>query len=50
MRGIAAFWAAAISHEPGCGVREALGEGKISPVRYENYVMLYEELKHRKKY
>ncbi len=37
-------------HEPGCRVKEALGEGNISPVRYENYVMLYEELKHMKKY
>lgn len=36
--------------EPVCGVKEALGEGKISRVRYENYVMLYEELKGRKKY
>lgn len=36
--------------EPVCGVKEALNEGKISRVRYENYVMLYEELKGRKKY
>lgn len=32
-------------HEPDCGVKQALEEGAISPVRYENYVMLYEELK-----
>lgn len=37
-------------HEPDCGVKEALGQGKISPVRYENYVMLYKELKNSKKY
>ena len=36
--------------EPVCGVKEALAEGKISKVRYENYVLLYEELKNRKKY
>ena len=36
--------------EPVCGVKEALNEGKISRVRYENYVMLYEELKGMKKY
>ena len=37
-------------HEPDCGVKQALAEGKISPVRYEDYVMLYEELKHSRKY
>ena len=36
--------------EPVCGVKEALSEGKISPIRYENYKLLYEELKERKKY
>ncbi len=36
--------------EPVCGVKDALAEGKISKVRYDNYVMLYEELKNRKKY
>lgn len=36
--------------EPGCGVKEALSEGKISPLRYENYVTLAEELRDRKKY
>ncbi len=36
--------------EPVCGVKDALAEGKISKVRYDNYVMLYEELKSRKKY
>lgn len=36
--------------EPVCGVKEALTEGKISPARYENYKLLYEELKNRKKY
>ena len=35
--------------EPDCGVKEALSEGKIHPVRYENYCQLYGELKDRKK-
>ncbi len=37
-------------HEPDCGVKTALAEGKISAVRYEDYKMLYEELKSVKKY
>ncbi len=37
-------------NEPICGVKEALAAGKISMVRYENYKLLYEELKNRKKY
>ena len=36
--------------EPVCGVRQALGQGDISRIRYENYVLLYEELKNRRKY
>lgn len=36
--------------EPVCGVKDALAEGKISRVRYDNYVLLYEEVKGRKKY
>lgn len=31
--------------EPDCKVKEALDEGKIHPVRYENYTKIYEELK-----
>ena len=37
-------------NEPDCGVKEALSEGKISQVRYDNYKLLYEELKNRQKY
>jgi ribosome biogenesis GTPase len=37
-------------NEPDCGVKEALAKGSISPVRYENYKLLYQELKERKKY
>ena len=36
--------------EPDCGVKQALEEGKISQLRYENYCLLYEELKNRRKY
>ncbi len=36
--------------EPDCGVKEALEEGKISPVRYQNYKMLYKELQEVRKY
>lgn len=36
--------------EPDCGVKEALAEGKISSLRYENYKLLYDELKQIKKY
>ncbi len=36
--------------EPVCGVKDALEEGKISPIRYKNYCLLYEELGNKKKY
>ena len=36
-------------NEPVCGVKQALKEGKISPSRYENYKLLYEELKENEK-
>ncbi len=36
--------------EPSCGVKDAVAEGKISAVRYENYRVLYEELKGLKRY
>lgn len=36
--------------EPDCAVKEALQEGKIHPSRYENYLLLAEELKNKKKY
>lgn len=32
-------------HEPDCGVRDALSEGKISRIRYDNYCHIYDELK-----
>ncbi len=37
-------------NEPGCAVKAALTEHRISRLRYENYVMLYEELKNQKRY
>lgn len=37
-------------HEPGCAVKEALFEGKISQQRYDNYLALYEELKEKRRY
>lgn len=36
--------------EPDCSVKQALAEGKISAGRYENYKLLYEELKNSRKY
>ena len=37
-------------HEPDCGVKQALAEGKINQVRYDNYVALYQELKDKRRY
>lgn len=36
--------------EPSCGVKEAVEDGRISRVRYENYRTLYQELKEIKRY
>ena len=37
-------------HEPDCAVKEALAEGKIGRTRYENYCLLYEEVKGQERY
>ena len=37
-------------HEPGCAVKEAVEEGKIHKIRYEDYTEMYRELKERKRY
>jgi ribosome biogenesis GTPase len=37
-------------HEPDCAVKEAVEQGEIHRSRYENYVLLAEELKNRKRY
>ena len=37
-------------HEPDCAVKEALAEGKISQLRYDDYLALYEELKEKRRY
>lgn len=37
-------------HEPGCAVKEALENHKISSLRYEDYLGLYEELKEKRRF
>lgn len=37
-------------HEPDCGVKRAVDEGKISRMRYDNYVELFGELKDKRRY
>ena len=37
-------------NEPKCGVKEALSLGKISQQRYDDYKLMYEELKEQRKY
>ncbi len=37
-------------HEPGCAVKQALDEGKIHPIRYANYLEMYNELKEKRRY
>ncbi|MCM1183669.1 MAG: ribosome small subunit-dependent GTPase A [Roseburia sp.] len=43
------FQTCAHIHEPVCGVKQALAEGLVSPVRYRNYVAFYEELREKEK-
>lgn len=43
------FLTCAHINEPCCGVKDALEEGKIHRIRYDNYVAFYEELKEKEK-
>ena len=36
--------------EPVCGIKAAVAEGEIPQIRYENYCLLYDELKNQRKY
>lgn len=36
--------------EPGCGIKEAVGEGKISSIRYDFYISLLNELKEGRRF
>lgn len=44
------FQGCAHIQEPDCGIKDALAEGKISMERYNNYKILYEESKERRRY
>lgn len=44
------FGGCAHINEPVCGVKDAVAEGRISRMRYDNYCLLYEELKNKKKF
>ncbi len=37
-------------HEPGCAVKEAVAEGKIHQIRYQDYTEMYLELKEKRRY
>ena len=37
-------------NEPSCGIKDAVADGRISKVRYENYKVLYQELQDIKRY
>lgn len=37
-------------NEPKCMVKNALNEGKISPIRYNNYIDMFNELKDKRRY
>lgn len=37
-------------HEPGCAVKEAVEQGIIHRIRYENYLEMYRELQEKKRY
>ena len=37
-------------NEPDCMVKKKVAEGLIAASRYENYILMYDEIKNRKKY
>lgn len=43
------FWGCTHTHEPGCAVKDALEDGRINRLRYNNYLGLFDELKERNK-
>lgn len=49
-RGDCRFLGCTHTHEPGCAVKAALAEGRISRQRYENYLEMYDELKNKRRY
>jgi len=44
------FGGCAHINEPDCAVKDAVSDGKISRIRYENYISLYEVLIERRRY
>ena len=44
------FGGCAHIHEPVCGIRDAVAEGAVSRLRYDNYCLIYEELKNRRRF
>lgn len=44
------FGGCAHINEPVCGVKDAVAEGRISKMRYDNYCLLYEELKNKRRF
>lgn len=48
--GCCRFLGCSHTHEPDCAVKEALDEHRLSRLRYEDYLGLYEELKEKRRY
>ena len=44
------FGGCAHIHEPVCGIKDAVEEGSVSRLRYDNYCLLYEELKNKRRF